>query len=320
MSQKSPNFYDPQARLEDLDKYKIDLEVTMITPSLDPNTFPLKKEELHMACRGMNNALADLMNKSRDRIISLAAVPLSSSIGQRKEGGKAAEEISQEGDFPDEMNRAIRELGMKGFMIPTNVLGVPLDKFETFWEQAAKLNVPVYLHPNDPVRIDGRPYEKEYDLMTIFGWPFETTLALSRLILSGIMEKYPSLKIMAHHMGGMIPFFAERINEDLKRKNIPAATGGSSSQAQARPTQKLIDQFKAFYFDTAVSGSSAAVRLGCDVLGIDRLLFATDYPFGPESGRFRLERYPSSVLALNLPKEKEEAILGANALKLFDLN
>ena len=262
----NPHYVDVEARLLDLDKYGIDKEITAVSQDVDPNKFPSLRSELRIElCRLLNDEMARIMKESRGRIYSLGTLPFDSL---------------QDGGI-EEMRRAIRDLGLKGFMVLSNLNGEPIDKYEQFWAEAEKLNVPVYIHPVDPVTNSSRRYEDDYDLMHVFGWPFETTLILSRLVFSGMTQKYPNLKILAHHLGGMIPFFAGRINESYS-KTMGLVKGEQKIEiANSRPA---VDFFKFFYYDTAIGGNSAAIRCGCDIFGVERIVFGTDYPFGQRPG------------------------------------
>ncbi|MHB8566362.1 MAG: amidohydrolase family protein [Nitrososphaerales archaeon] len=299
---RSPHYVDVSSRIGELDKYHIDYEITAISQDVDPNRIgPLGKENELELCRFLNDQMYQVMHESKGRIFSLGTVPFSSI---------------DDGEGIEEMRRAVG-LGLKGFMVISNINGIPIDKYERFWAEAEKLDVAVYIHPIDPISTDSRPYEDDYDLMHVFGWPFETTLILSRLIFSGTLQRYPRLKILAHHLGGMIPFFAGRINESY-----------SKTMGLVKPEQKVagleedaraIEPYKKFYYDTAIGGSTSAIRCGCDVFGIDKIVFGTDYPFGPEAGRLRLDTYPSKVRALGLSPEENEKIFESNARRLLKI-
>lgn len=276
-SKRSLQMIDVERRLKDLDKYRIHSQVAGNVHSIDPNGIVTDPEELLRLCRAVNDNMRDVMAKSHGRIHALGNAP----VAALESGGR------------DEMKRAMSDLGLKGFMVLTNVGGTPIDKFAAFWEQAAKLNATVYIHPNSPVSSDSRPYEKEYDLTHVLGWPFETSLILSRLVFSGITRKYPKLNIVSHHAGGMISFFAGRINESYKENAERASSGdkerGNALKGSSRPT---IEGFKHFYFDTAVGGSTSAIRCACEVFGARQIVFGTDYPFGSNHGLDRLRTYP----------------------------
>jgi aminocarboxymuconate-semialdehyde decarboxylase len=186
-------------------------------------------------------------------------------------------------------------------------------EFIPFWAQAKEMDIPVYIHPTDPAGFSDRPYEKEYDLAHNFGWPFETILMMSRLVFSGILDRFPTLKIITHHLGGGLPFFFGRVNETYAPQKQEVTIG--------KTMQKPLDEyFSLFYYDTAVGGSAAAIRCAYDVFGADKLLFATDAPFGPGTGEARLAEYPKVIESLGLPEADKNKIFADNVRKLFKLS
>ena len=282
-------------RVEQLDRNGIDLQVVTILPSGDCNLIPADEATQLAYARLLNDGMAQLTQESGGKLLATLCVPMASI----ERGGR------------QEVERAVNELGLKGLFIPTNVRGKPIDapEFEAFWALASEMDLPVYLHPVDPFSTEGRPYEADYGLQHNLGWPFETALMLSRLVFSGLMERYPNLKVVNHHLGGgLIPFFMGRTGESYA--NDAAAT--------ALP-QPLFHYFSKFFYDTAVGGSSAAVRCAYDVFGADQLLFASDAPYGPGTGEFRLVDYPAAIGALGMPAEDEQKIMGDNAAKLLKL-
>ncbi len=294
------NFINLEERLRDLDTYGISCQVTVIQTTIDPNVLPLKPEESIALSRVINDDMEKLMQGSRGRIFSLGVAPLTAL----EEGGL------------EEMTRAVRDLGLKGFVVPTNVQGAPLDHFKSFWERVTKLDAPVYLHPVDQRENSVRSYENDFDLMHVFGWPFETALALSRLVFSGILEAFPGLKVVGHHLGGMIPFLAGRIIEsyDKGMKVIK-----EEQKTGIRLSKTTFEYFRQFYYDTAVGGNASAVKCGYEIFGADRLLFATDYPWGPDGGKARLSAYPDMVMRTGIPKDELNRIFETNARKLLKL-
>jgi aminocarboxymuconate-semialdehyde decarboxylase len=142
-------------------------------------------------------------------------------------------------------------------------------------------------------------------------------LALSRLVFSGIMERYPTLKIVGHHLGGGIPFFWGRTNETYDLTNV---THTAENEAIGRVLSKpLFDYFSRFYYDTAIGGSASAIRCAYEVFGADQLLFATDAPNGPGSGEVRLATYPHVIKSLGLPELDNRKIFADNARRMLNL-
>ena len=292
-------FFDVALRLEQLNKHGIDMQVVTPGIELDIYLFPGDAKARLAYARAINDCMARLMEDSKGKLLGIAAVALL----HFEDGGR------------QEMERAIRSLGLKGIAVPSHVEGLPLDspEFEPVWALAAEMDVPVYIHPQHALSSAGRSYEAEYDLSHNLGWPFETALTLSRLVFSGVMERHPTLKIMSHHLGGgMIPFFWGRILETYAPEKQERLIG----RVMPKP---LFDYFSLFYYDTAVGGSASAIRCAYEVFGADRLVFATDAPYGPGKGEGRLETYPRVVRSLGLSEAETEKILSGNAKKMFNL-
>lgn len=297
--QRKPHASNLEIRIADLDKYKIDYEVATIQPTLDPNLLPVRDEKLEQYCRIANDSLAQMMNDSKGRIFSLGSIPV-----------KASPEVAA-----SEMRRAVKDLGIRGFSVLSNIDGTPIDTFEFVWAEASRLDVPVWIHPADSPQNQCRKYEDEYDLLHVLGWPYETSLLLTRLVVSGIMDRYPNLKVSSHHLGGMIPYLAGRLSESYDGKTI--AKPDQSPAKLSKPT--VLDYFKSFFYDTAVGGSEVAIRCCIDTFGVGSVIFATDYPWGPDEGRSRLASYPGKIRNLKLSKSDEEQIFSGNVSRILKL-
>lgn len=303
-----PHRYNVALRLEHLAKNGIDYQVVTAQQNWDSNLCPGGIATQLAYAKELNNGQAALMEESKGKLLATGTIPMA---GMEKDGRQ-------------EMDRAIKTLGLKGIAIGSNINGKPVDspEYEPFWAQAAELNIPVYIHPSHPVSTAGRTYEADYDLIHHFGWPFETVLALSRLVFSGIMERYPKLKVVSHHLGGgMIPFYMGRSLETYDKDN-PDNLGGKRAPVFAYGggpiPGKLFDYFARFYYDTAVGGSAAAIRCTYEVFGADPLVFATDYPAGPGDD-YRLIEYPKVIESLGLPDGDKKKIFADNARRMLNL-
>ncbi|MBI2933972.1 MAG: amidohydrolase [Chloroflexi bacterium] len=297
MTAHKPQTGQVAPRVAQLDRHHIDYQLATPVPTLDPNNIGLEPAvEVQMA-RAINDGMARITEESRGRIVCAGSVPLHNLTG---EGIK-------------EMERAVKTLGLKGFGIMTNVRGKPLDspEFKPFWATAAKLEATIFLHPCDAIGHKDRSYEHEYDLMHVFGWPFETTLAICHLVFSGIMEEFPGLKIVTHHLGGMIPFYWGRIEESY----VPELLWKTNVKLK----KPLKEYFSRFYFDTAVGNNPGALRCSYELFGADQMVLATDAPFGPGTGDDRLEQYPKFIQRLGLPEADTRKILGENARRILNL-
>jgi aminocarboxymuconate-semialdehyde decarboxylase len=299
LSREKPNFIQLEKRLEDLDRFGFKMQITMVHSIIEPNTFELDSEENLKLTSILNDDLVELVDKSKGRIAGLGTIPLQAL----NNGGL------------EEMERAI-DMGLKGFMVPTNSLGKPIDQFFPALEKASKLGVPIYIHPVDTIEKMSRPYEIEFDLMHVLGWPYETSLIWARLVLSGVMERLHQLKIVTHHLGGTIPYLIGRIQEsyDSKASKVMNVRGELFNSGNT-PTEML----RRFYYDTAIGGNAAAIQCGREVVGIENMVFSTDYPWGPDSGRNRMSTYPDLLRKLNFTEEELETVFSGNITKLLNL-
>jgi len=303
LSQRKPHFTDVTERLGQLDRNGIDFQVVTPQHSFDCNHLPGDAATQLAYARVLNDGMAALMEDSKGRLIAAGTIPMAGM----EQGSR------------QEMERAVKNLDLKAIGIISNIQGKPVDapEFEPFWAQAAELDVPVYIHPNNPASTTIRSYEAEYDLIHNFGWPYETVLILSRLVFSGIMERYPTLKVVSHHLGGgLIPFYWGRILETYEPENQQQNYGG---QAPVLP-KPLFDYFSRFYYDTAVGGSAPAIKCTYEVFGADHMVFATDAPWGPGSGEFRLAEYPKSINSLDIPEKDKKKIFADNARRMLNLD
>ena len=303
LSQRKPQFTNVAERLGQLNRNSIDFQVVTPQHTFDCNNMPSDTTTQLAYARVLNDGMAALMEESKGRLIAAGTIPMAGM----EQGGR------------QEMERAVKTLGLKAIGIISNIQGKPVDlpEFEPFWAQAAELDVPVYIHPHDPASTTGRSYEADYDLIHNFGWPFETVLMLSRLVFSGVMERYPTLKVVSHHLGGgLVPFYWGRILETYEPENQKQNYGGQTPELP----KPLFEYFSRFYYDTAVGGSAPAIKCTYDVFGADRMVFASDAPWGPGSGEFRLAEYPKSIESLDISDEDKRKIFAENARKMLNLD
>jgi aminocarboxymuconate-semialdehyde decarboxylase len=223
----------------------------------------------------------------------------------------------------EEMDRAITRLGARGVQVLTSVNGRPLDEPEFFpvFERVTKHHdLPVWMHPARPAtRADyvNEPKSK-YEIWQVLGWPFESSVAMARIVFSGLFERLPGLRIITHHCGGMIPYFAGRA-ETLWAQLGSRTADENYEELLKRMTKKPIEYFRMFYGDTVLGGSASALRCGLDFFGADRVVFASDCPFDPEGGPMYIREGIRSIEDLKLSAETRRKIYSFNALKLLRL-
>ena len=205
----------------------------------------------------------------------------------------------------EELDRAVNELDCRGITLATNQNGRGLDSPEyfQFYEKMAEHDLPLFLHPTYWESYPLADQVQGWGFMAAFGWPFDTTQAVWRLILGGVMDRFPSLKVVTHHMGAMFPYFSGRMH------------GAVAGNKLARG---ISEYWKNIFGDTAISGgTTAAYELGYDFFGPDRLMFGSDYPFGPEAGERTISATLAGIKSMDIPQADKEKILGKNAEKLL---
>lgn len=214
-----------------------------------------------------------------------------------------------------------KDMGAKGVQIYAHMNGEAIDQ-EKFWpiyEICETLDLPILIHPVGGQKVPEFPAEdaSKYELWFLIGWPYQTTVAISRLAFAGIFEDFPNLKIVTHHVGAMIPMLEGRIENGLKMYGGRTALELKEKLTRTRMKGNPLDTFKKFYVDTASFGSAAAIRCGIEFFGKDHVLFASDMPFDPEQGPGYIDRTLKAIDSLDLSAEDQSAILFGNAKRIF---
>jgi aminocarboxymuconate-semialdehyde decarboxylase len=278
---------DPEERIKVMEKYGIHMQVlTQTTPIL----VGLGAEEAAEVCRITNDAIGKVCRSYPDKFVPFAVVSLL--------------DVKQ---AVYELDRAVDEWDCRGVTIGTNHNNKGVDDPDngSFYEKVCEYDIPVFLHPMNWASYN--LVDEDPAVMRLFGWPFDTTIALLRLLVSGTMERYPTLKVVTHHLGGgMFPFLSNRFNikfEKLKKE-------------MKKPLSESLERI---YGDTAVDGTAAALPCGHAFFGTERMLFGTDYPFSPEKGEVYLRENLAIVKDWDLPEEEKKKILGENAKALLKL-
>lgn len=220
-----------------------------------------------------------------------------------------------------EMDRAIDRLGARGVQVVNHVNGRALDEpefFPIFERMANHHDLPVWMHPFRPgstADYKGEPRSK-YEIWQVLGWPFETSVAMARMVFSGMLERLPALRIITHHCGGMIPYFAGRA-ETLWAQLGSRSADASEADVLKRLSKPPIEYFKRFYGDTVLGGNAASLRCGLDFFGASHVVFASDCPFDPEGGPMFIREGIRSIESLGLADADREKIYLGNALRLM---
>ncbi len=293
-----PCIHDLDERLRIVDMFD-DYAQILSYPMPPPERF-CKPEDLEDLTRLINDGFADIVAKHPDRFPGFVA----QAVLLAPDGGVR------------EAERAIKELGAIGVQIYTNVNGKPLDRpeFEPFFATMAKLGKPVWVHParasNHPDYLDEK--RSRYEIWWTFGWSYETAAFMARMVFSKTIDKYPDLKLITHHFGGIVPMLEGRIGPG--QDQLGARTSDEDLDAVRRSLKKRpLDYFKQdFYCDTAVFGSHAATVCGLAFFPLDKVVFASDCPFDPEKGTGYIRETLKILDSLDLSKEAREKIYYKN--------
>src|SRR6516164_6632306 len=212
--------------------------------------------------------------------------------------------------------------GANAIQLATNANGVPLDapQFLPVFEVIANSGKPILLHPARTRDMPDYPTEtySKFEICSVLGWPYETGVTLARFVFSGIMDRYPRLKIVSHHLGGVIPYLEGRVAHSFDQ--LGARTSDEDYGALLRSLKKRpYDYFKDFYADTAVAGARAATVCGLEFFTPDRVLFASDCPFDKEKGPGYIRDTIKVIDSIVLATADKEKICYRNAQQLFGL-
>jgi uncharacterized protein len=297
--------WDVEARLTLLDEFPgLQQVLSLANPPLELIAAPDQTPDL---ARLANDALAEVCRKHPDRFPAfIAALPMNNVEASLAE-----------------IDRAVNDLGARGIQVFTNVAGKPLSgaEFRPIFARMVEHDLPVWVHPmRGPNSSDyAAEQASEAEIWFSFGWPYETTAAMTRLIYSGLFDELPDLKIITHHMGGMIPYFAGKIG--LGFRQIFFGTSERNPLAEeAGLKHKPMDYYKMLYADTALNGEIEPTRCGHAFFGTSSCLFATDAPFDCEQGRALIRNTIKAVEALPITLGRREMIFAGNARSLLKLS
>jgi uncharacterized protein len=300
-----PTLWDLNARLRMMDEFDgLQQVLSLANPPIEMLGRPDRTPEL---ARIANDGLADLCRRHLDHFpCFIASMPMNNVDACVREA-----------------DRAINELGAKGIQIFTNVLGKPLSnpEFRPIFQTMARHDLPVWIHPIRGPQFPDYATEQTSlnEIWFTFGWPYETTACVTRLIFSGIYDELPKLKIITHHMGGMVPFYAGKI--ELGFDQIFHGTTDENPVARkAGLNKRPVEYYKMIYADTALNGSVPATRCGHAFFGTSHCIFATDAPFDAEQGRMLVRETINAVNGLEIPPAEKQQIFAGNARSLLKLN
>lgn len=299
-----PCMVDLDVRFRIMDKFEDYAQVICLgSPAIEIMGAPPVSTEL---AKLANDGMADLVRKHPHRFPAfVASLPMNDPEG-----------------LIEEANRAINQLGAVGVHVPTNVLGKPLTAPETMplFDLMAELDRPIWLHPFRGANFPDYKSEKKshFEIWWTFGWPYETSAAMAHMVFCGLFDRHPDLKIITHHLGGMIPYFEGRVGPGWDQ--LGSRTSDEDYTLLLKKLKKRpLDYFRLFYADTAVFGAQEATKCGLKFFGVDRVLFASDSPFDPEKGSMYIRTTIEIIDRLDISPAERHALYEGNARRLLKL-
>ena len=290
-----PTLHDLDMRFRIMDRHEGYVQILNITqPPLEDEVSPEVAADL---AKLANDEMAELIIKYPDRFVAaVACLPMNNMDAALKE-----------------TDRAIKDLRFMGVQITSNIMDKSLDspEFEPLFEKMNYYNLPILIHPRN-MQSGPRAFLRTgrgtagWSAQSPFNWPFETTLAMGCIVFSGMLNKYPNLKVITHHCGGLAPYQADRI---ARQQELPSMGF----------TKNVLEYYKMIYGDTACWGNTAALMCGYTFFGAEHMLFGTDFPFGAQGGEAFVTDTIRSVEEMGIPEEDRKKIFEDNARKLFRL-
>jgi aminocarboxymuconate-semialdehyde decarboxylase len=277
--------------------------LSIATPPIEVFARPADAVDL---ARRANDGMAELVQKYPERFPGfIASLPLNDPEQALRE-----------------TRRSIDELGARGIQLFTNICGRPLvaPEFLPLFDAMAAFDLPVWLHPYRGSDIADYATEERshYEIWWTFGWPYETSVAMARIVFAGLFDRYPNLKVITHHMGAMAPYFEGRVGPGWDQ--LGARTSDEDyTVVLTRLKKRPLDYFRMFYADTALFGAYEATVCGLRFFQPHHVLFASDSPFDPEKGPMYIRETIRVIDRLPIAEEERAAIYYGNAIRLLKL-
>ena len=284
-----PQNADPESRLAIMEKYGVDMQVlTQTTPIL----LDLSVDDAVEVCRLSNQDNYALCKAYPDKFVNVCVFHL---LDMKR--------------TMEELDRCVNELDCRGVTISSNQEGKGLDspEFFPFYEKVVEHDLPIFIHGTHwdcPPLMD---MDNSWRFMLVFGWDYDGTQAIWRLIMGGVLDRFPTMKIVTHHMGNYFPFFVRRIEANFEWK------------LQDQLPRHISEYYGNIYGDTAVDGTPGAFQCGYAFFGAERMMYGSDYPFGLEGGEYFIRVNLAGVNAMAIPDKERKKILGENAKKLLKI-
>ncbi|RLG31012.1 amidohydrolase [Methanosarcinales archaeon] len=311
-SKNLPALSDFDTRFKIMDHYPDMRQVLTVTnPPVESILEPADAVELSKVA---NDELAELVQKYPDRFVGAVACLPMNDIDAALE----------------EVDRSIKELGLNGVQIFTNIMGKHLDspEFIPLYEKMAQYGLPIWIHPFfksigavakdkdqfSDYRVFTGPEDHAWAMdRAAFEMPAASSTAMTHLVYSGIFDKFPNIKFITHHCGSSVPYFINRIEMHyLMFSEVEKIDLGLK--------KPVPEYYRMFYGDTALHGNVPALMCGYHHFGADHMLFGTDMPFGSESGLWPVRQTIDSIEKMDISDNERKRILEENAIKLLRLS
>jgi aminocarboxymuconate-semialdehyde decarboxylase len=294
--QNTRMIHDLDARFREMDEFG-DYRQIISLPNPRIEALPTPQDGIDLV-RFANDAMAEVVQRHGDRFPAfVATLPMHDVDAAMKE-----------------IDHSVGQLGARGIQLFTHAAGRPLDDpdFRPVFDRMAELGLPIWLHPaRGPSMSD---YESEprsrFDAWSVLGWPYATSVAMLRLVYSGLFDRHPGIKIITHHLGGIIPYHEGRLEHGFMGLGKRAA-GEDYTAVKAALRRPFVDYCKMFYGDTAMHGAVNPVRCGLEFFGPRNVVFASDAPFS------QIRKNIDAIYRLGLGEEERRMIFCGNAERLM---
>lgn len=295
-----PTLFDLDYRFKIMDKFEGLMQVlTISAPPVEMIADAKKAVEL---AKLANDEMAELVLKYPDRFVAaVGCLPMNDIDAALRE-----------------TDRAINDLKFRGVQLFTPIKDKPLDspEFSPLYQKMSQYNLPIWIHPQrDASYADYRSENRSrYMIFHVLGWPYETAAAMTRLVFGGVLERFPNLKVITHHCGGMVPYLVERIKgaydhaEMLRRAKYKQGL-----------TKAPIEYFKMFYYDTAIYGNTPALMCAHAFCGAEHMLFGTDMPYDNQLGERYTRQTIQAIEQMSVSDLDKGGIFEDNAKRLLRL-
>ena len=299
-----PMLADLDVRFRVMDRFD-DYHQVLSLPTPPIEVFANAADAIDLA-QAANDGMAELVRKYPDRFPAfVASLPLADPDAALRE-----------------LRRSVDQLGARGFQIFSNVAGKPISapEFLPLFEAMAAYDLPIWLHPYRGADMPDFKSEdrSQFEIWWTFGWPYDTSAAMARLVFAGHFDRFPALKVITHHMGAMIPYFAGRVGPGWDQ--LGARTSDEDYSLVLKSLKKRpLDYFRMFYADTALFGAYDATVCGLGFFGADRVVFASDAPFDPEKGPMYIRETIAILDRLPIDDADRARIYWRNAAALLKL-